>query len=44
LGILKIRARDMVGYGILQLAIQAPLVFLLCWFFARTLGFEPPIK
>jgi short-chain fatty acids transporter len=44
LGILKIRARDMVGYGILQLVIQAPLVFLLCWFFARTLGFEPPGK
>jgi short-chain fatty acids transporter len=44
LGILKIRARDMVGYGILQLAIQAPLVFFLCWFFARTLGFQSPIK
>jgi short-chain fatty acids transporter len=44
LGILKIRARDMVGYGILQLIVQAPLVFLLCWFFARTIGFVPPMK
>ncbi len=44
LGILKIRARDMVGYGILQLMVQAPLVFLLCWFFARTITFVPPIK
>jgi short-chain fatty acids transporter len=44
LGLLKIRARDLVGYGILQLVIQAPVVFFLCWFFARTLGFEPPVK
>lgn len=44
LGILKIRARDMVGYGILQLMVQAPLVFLLCWFFARTIGFVAPVK
>jgi short-chain fatty acids transporter len=44
LGLLKIRARDLVGYGILQLVIQAPIVFFLCWFFARTLGFESPIK
>jgi len=30
LGILKLRARDLVGYGMLQLAVQLPIVFLLC--------------
>jgi short-chain fatty acids transporter len=44
LGILKVRARDLVGYGILQLAVQAPVVFFLCWLFGRTLPFVAPIK
>lgn len=39
LGILRLRARDLVGYGLLQLAVQAPIVFFLCWFFARHLPF-----
>ena len=36
LGILKVRARDLVGYGLLQLAVNATLVLFLSWFFART--------
>jgi short-chain fatty acids transporter len=44
LGILRLRARDLVGYGLLQLAVQAPIVFFLCWFFARQLPFVPPIR
>src|SRR5215471_13072574 len=44
LGILKIRARDLVGYGMLQLMVQAPLVFFLCWVLARTITFVPPVK
>ena len=44
LGILKIRARNIVSYAILQLSVQAPVVFFLCWFFARHLEFVPPIK
>ncbi len=44
LGILRLRARDLVGYGLLQLAVQAPIVFFLCWFFARHLPFVPPIR
>jgi short-chain fatty acids transporter len=44
LGILRLRARDLVGYGLLQLAVQAPIVFFLCWFFARQLPFIPPIR
>jgi short-chain fatty acids transporter len=44
LGILRLRARDLVGYGLLQLAVQAPIVFFLCWFFARHLAFVPPMR
>jgi len=42
LGILKSRARELVGYGILQLAVHAVLVFFLIWFFARTIPYVPP--
>ena len=44
LGILRLRARDLAGYGLLQLAVQAPVVFFLCWLFARQLPFLPPMK
>ena len=36
LGILKMKARDLAGYGLLQLLILAPVVFFLMWFLART--------
>jgi short-chain fatty acids transporter len=42
LGILRLKARDLVGYGILQLAVQIPVVFFLCWWIARQLPFVPP--
>jgi short-chain fatty acids transporter len=35
LGILKLKARDIVGYGVLQLMVHVPVVFFLCWLFAR---------
>jgi short-chain fatty acids transporter len=38
MGILNVRARDLAGYSILQLLFHAPVVLLLCWIFARTLG------
>jgi short-chain fatty acids transporter len=44
LGILRLRARDLVGYGLLQLVVQAPIVFFLCWLFARHLAFVAPIR
>ena len=44
LGILKLRARDLVGYGVLQLTVQVPAVFFLCWVFARYMAFIPPMK
>ena len=41
LGILKVKARDLVGYGLLQLAVNTVLVLFLMWFFARTFAFVP---
>jgi len=44
LGLLRIKARDLVGYGTLQLMVHIPVVFFLCWFFARTIPYLAPIK
>jgi short-chain fatty acids transporter len=43
LAILRLRARDLVGYTILQLGTQVPIVFLLCWLFAQFIPFVPPV-
>jgi short-chain fatty acids transporter len=44
LGLLRMKARDLVGYGTLQLMVHIPVVFFLCWFFARTIPYLPPVK
>src|ERR1700675_4620798 len=44
LGILRLKARDIVGYGMLQLMVHIPVVFFLCWLFARYIPYLPPIK
>jgi short-chain fatty acids transporter len=44
LGILKLRARDLIGYTMLQFVVNVPIVLFLCWWFARTLPFVPPMK
>jgi short-chain fatty acids transporter len=44
LGILKLKARDIVGYGVLQLMVHIPVVFFLCWLFARYLPYIPPMR
>lgn len=44
LGILHLKARDLVGYSVLQMLAHIPLVFFLCWLFAQYLPFVPPIK
>jgi hypothetical protein len=28
----------------LQLAVHAPVVFFLCWLFAQTIPYVPPVK
>ena len=44
LGILKLRARDLIGYTILQFVVNVPIVLFLCWLFARNIPYVPPIK
>jgi short-chain fatty acids transporter len=42
LGILNIRAREVIGYSSLYLIVNFPLVLFLMWFFARTIPYMPP--
>ncbi|MGB6064467.1 MAG: TIGR00366 family protein [Desulfomonilaceae bacterium] len=44
LGILHIKARDLVGYSVLQLLFHIPIIFFLCWLFAMWLPYVPPFK
>ncbi len=43
MGILNVRARDLAGFSILQLAFHAPIVLFLCWLLAPTLPWSPPV-
>jgi short-chain fatty acids transporter len=42
LGILKVRARDLIGYGLLYFFANSVLVLFFMWFFARTFPYLPP--
>jgi short-chain fatty acids transporter len=42
-GILGLKARDIVGFTFLQLLVHAPLVLFLLWYLAKTLTFIPPV-
>jgi short-chain fatty acids transporter len=44
LGLLNVKARDLVGYAVLQLIVHTPIVFFLCWLFAKWLPYIPPVK
>ncbi|MFI5342284.1 MAG: short-chain fatty acid transporter [Candidatus Methylomirabilales bacterium] len=44
LGLLHVKARDLVGYSVLQMLLHIPLVFFLCWLFGLYLPFVPPLK
>jgi len=44
LGLLHVKARDLVGYSVLQMLLHIPLVFFLCWLFGLYLPFVPPMK
>jgi short-chain fatty acids transporter len=39
-----LKARDLVGYSVLQLLVHVPVVFFLCWFFAQYIPYVAPIK
>jgi short-chain fatty acids transporter len=43
LGILKVRARNLVGFGLLQCAVNTTLVLFLSWFLARTFTYVAPL-
>jgi len=43
LGVLSLKARDIVGFTFLQLIVHAPIVLFLLWFFAGTLAYVPPV-
>src|SRR5919202_1035643 len=43
LGVLGIRARDVVGFTFLQLLVHLPVVLFLLWLMARTLPYVPPV-
>ena len=43
LGILGLRARDIVGFTFLQLLVHLPVVLFLLWAFAYTLPYHPPV-
>ena len=43
LGILSMKARDIVGYTFLQLLVHLPVVLFMLWLFALTLEYHPPV-
>lgn len=43
LGILGIKARDIVGFTFLQLIVHLPVVLFLLWLLAKTLTYVPPV-
>ncbi|HMK70865.1 MAG TPA: TIGR00366 family protein, partial [Xanthobacteraceae bacterium] len=43
LGVLGLRARDLVGFTFLQLLVHLPIVLFLLWALAYTLEYHPPV-
>ena len=43
LGVLGLRARELVGFTFLQLLVRLPLVLFLLWALAFTLQCHPPV-
>ena len=43
LGVLGLRARDVVGYTFMQFLVHLPLVLVLLWLFGMTLDYVPPV-
>ena len=42
-GVLGLKARNIVGYTLVQLLVMLPLVLFLLWAFAYTLTYHPPL-
>jgi short-chain fatty acids transporter len=43
LGILGLRARDLIGFTVVQFAINLPLVLAMLWILGTTLSYHPPV-
>ena len=43
LGILKLKAKDVIGFTVTQLVFHIPLVLFLIWILGRTLTYTPPV-
>jgi short-chain fatty acids transporter len=43
LGILGIKARELIGFSFVQLLVHAPLVLFLLWILGTTLNYSPPM-
>jgi short-chain fatty acids transporter len=43
LGILGLRARDLVGFSVLQLVVHLPIVLFLLWLLGGTLAYHAPV-
>jgi short-chain fatty acids transporter len=42
-GVLGLKARDIVGYTVTQFTVHAPLVIFLLWALGETLAYHPPV-
>ncbi|RDI14062.1 short-chain fatty acid transporter [Comamonas sp. AG1104] len=43
LGVLGLKARDLIGFSFVQLLVHTPLVLFLLWFLGQTLSYIPPV-
>lgn len=43
LGILKLKAKDVIGFTVTQLVVHLPLVMFLLWILGKTLTYSPPV-
>jgi short-chain fatty acids transporter len=43
LGIVGLRARDLIGFTFVQFLVHVPLVLFLLWILGKTLGYHPPV-
>jgi short-chain fatty acids transporter len=43
LGVLGLKARDLIGFTFVQLLVHTPLVLFLLWFLGSTLTYVPPV-
>ena len=43
LGVLGLKARDLIGFSFVQLLVHTPLVLFLLWALGTTLKYMPPV-